>query len=567
MAILARPRSIRFIQVLRVTVMLFVASAGVFLLRGNYGRDALWVVDIPLGGLTLVYLLSSGWLLSGLEEETPLDEDPLYVQVFLDVLLMGLVVFYTGASSSTLMLIFLVPIILASAFLYLRGSLFAASLSVLTIAVLIYLDARGMLTDYGPSYLQEAVELDFVDSQEAVELLGGWVAASLALFTAAFISGFMAENQVTIVKELSDLSRRLERVRLDTSDVLANLESGLVTVDADRRIVFFNQAAREILGIMGLEPQGRPYDSVFNGRLEALGELIGRCFAGEDVSLRNEVQVDLPGGDTIPLGVSPTILEGEGSIRGVVLIFQDLTEAKRVEEKIRRQDRLAVIGELSAGIAHELRNPIASISGSVEVLSESASLEDEEDQRLLGLVLNESARVNAIVEDFLNYARIERAERATIQLDQLLDDVVTLVRNHPSFQQGREVEVDVEECPHVLGDPGQMKQVFLNLVLNGLEALSGAGVVRIRCPDPDEELPLGDGLVEIWVQDDGPGVPVDEAAEIFEPFYTSKRGGTGLGLAVVQRIVESHDGRIMYAPARDGTTTFRVYLPRAEENA
>ncbi|MFO7768701.1 MAG: ATP-binding protein [bacterium] len=567
MAILARPRSIRFIQVLRITVVLFIAAAGVFLLRGNYGPDALWVVDIPLAGLTLVYIISSTWLLSSLEEEVPLDEDPLYVQVFLDVLLMGLVVFYTGASSSTLMLIFLVPVVLASAFLYLRGSLFAASLSTIALALLIYLDARGFLAEYGPSYVQEAVMLDLVTSQEGGELLARWLAASLSLFAAAFISGYMAENQVTIVKELSELSRRMERVRLDTSDVLANLESGLVTVDADRRIVFFNQAAREILDISGLEPQGRPYDRVFTGRLEHLGELIRRCFEGDDVTLRNEVQVELPGGRKIPLGVSPTILEGEESIRGVVLIFQDLTEAKRVEEKIRRQDRLAVIGELSAGIAHELRNPIASISGSVEVLSESADLEDEEDQRLLRLVQNESARVNEIVEDFLNYARIERAERVPVELGPLLDDVITLARNHPSFREKREIVVDVDGCPPIMGDPGQMKQVFLNLVLNGLEAISGDGEVRVRCPGPGEEFSLGEEMVEVWVQDDGPGVPVKNAGEIFEPFYTDKRGGTGLGLAVVQRIVESHDGRILYAPSRDGTTTFRVYLPRAEENA
>jgi len=127
--------------------------------------------------------------------------------------------------------------------------------------------------------------------------------------------------------------------------------------------------------------------------------------------------------------------------------------------------------------------------------------------------------------------------------------------------------IRVEECPLVMGDPGQMKQVFLNLVLNGLEALDGAGEVRILCPPEDQRLPAEEGLTEIWVQDEGPGIPPEETAEIFEPFYTNKRGGTGLGLAVVQRIVENHDGHILYAPSRDGTSTFRVYLPRVEETA
>jgi two-component system sensor histidine kinase PilS (NtrC family) len=279
---------------------------------------------------------------------------------------------------------------------------------------------------------------------------------------------------------------------------------------------------------------------------------------------RNEVRVDLEEGRSLPLGVSPSILRGTEGIRGVVLIFQDLTEAKAMEEKIRRQDRLAVIGELSAGIAHELRNPLASISGSVEVLNESLQV-DGEDQRLMKLVVNESSRINDIVEEFLNYARIQSVDRRSASLEALMQDVITLVRNHPSFGKGREVRCDLAGCPSILADTGQVKQVFLNLLLNALEAMEGSGEVVVRLPAEGQSRPMGPGLVEVWVQDDGPGIVAEEAVRVFEPFYTTKRGGTGLGLAVAQRIVESHDGRVLYAPPPDGRSTFRVYLPRGAD--
>lgn len=561
MAIIARPRSVRFIQVLRITVVLFISVAGIFYLRGNYGRDAIWVVDIPMAGMSVLYLLTAFWLLRSLDEGVPLEENPLYVQVFLDVLLMGMVVFYTGASRSPIQLIFLLPIVLASAFLYLRGSLFAASLSVLTLAAIFYIDARGWLTDYvsyGISYL------DVVDAEQASLLMGNFLIGAFSLFAAAFVSGYMAENQLRIISELGEVTRRLERTRLDTGDVLENIESGLVTVDADGRIIFFNRAAREILGASGPEPQGRPYHSVFAGRLDPLAGVISAALEGEPVHRRNEVRVGLEEGRTLPLGVSPSILRGAQGIRGVVLIFQDLTEAKEMEEKIRRQDRLAVIGELSAGIAHELRNPLASISGSVEVLNESLHVEGE-DQRLMKLVLNESSRINDIVEEFLNYARIQRVDRQSASLEALMQDVITLVRNHPSFGNGREVRCDLAGCPPVLGDNGQIKQVFLNLLLNALEAMEDSGEVVVRLPAEGESRPMGPGLVEVWVQDDGPGIGRGEAERVFEPFYTTKRGGTGLGLAVAQRIVESHDGRVLYAPPPDGRSTFRVYLPQGAD--
>ena len=563
MAILARPRSVRFIQMLRMAVLLFVAFAAVLFLRSSYRGIEVYVVDIPLIALGIAYILSWVWLRQSTRPDGSLEVDPLYLQILLDVFLMGLVVFYSGASTSTLLLGFLLPIVLASAFLYLRGSLLAAGLSTLLLITLFYLDMRGLLAVYGDRYYQSAVSFDDI---AAFDLLTRFIAAPFVLFAAAFMSAYIAENLRLVLGEVGELTRRLDKIRLNTSDVLANLESGLITVDEEGFIIFFNRAAREILHIEGPEPEGRSYATVLSGRLDALARLIEGALEGTRPGRRNELWIDLPDGRRIPLGVTPSILWGEEGIRGAVLIFQDITEAKLIEEKIRRQDRLAAVGELAAGIAHELRNPLASISGSAEVLTQSLDAAGE-DAQLLNLVVHESSRVNQIVEEFLNYARIQQSEPRSIELRKIANDVVTLARNHPSFKEHSNVAVDLDACPPVLADEGQMKQVLLNLVLNGLEAMEQGGTVRISCPPEGERLPRGDGLVEVWVQDDGPGILPEEIDHIFEPFHTAKRGGTGLGLAVVQRIVESHDGQIIYAPSSDGKCTFRLYLPKGEQGA
>jgi signal transduction histidine kinase len=284
---------------------------------------------------------------------------------------------------------------------------------------------------------------------------------------------------------------------------------------------------------------------------------------GASTDRRNEIEVQLPDGRTVPLGVTPSVLRDQEGVRGSVLIFQDITDVKRMEEQMRRQDRLAAVGELAAGIAHELRNPLASISGSAEVLNESLVPEGE-DARLLALMLKESSRVNRIIEEFLDYTRIQPLKSDPVDLARVAEETLILVRNHPAHREGREVELDLTDCPKVQADEGQLKQVLLNLVINGLEAMEEGGRVTLRCPDASMREPVAPGLVEIWVQDDGPGVAPGEQERIFEPFHTGKRGGTGLGLAVVQRIVESHHGHIRFSPDREGRSTFRLYLPEGE---
>ncbi len=561
MTIFAKLRSVSWVQGIRFTVVVALAVFIWLFLRGNYGIDAFLVVDLPLIFLIVANVLSTIWLLQQQRRSGTLAEEQLYLQVFLDCLAMGLVVFYTGASQSSLALIMLIPVVLASAYLYLRGSLFAASLSVIILAVLFLLDTGGDPEHYGLIYHQ--AEIDFSLAENA-ELYWSWVIIALALFAAASISGFISSNQRVIIRELGELTRRFERFRINTADVLGNIDSGLVTVDIDGNIIFMNPAAQEILEYRGPNPEGRSFDLVLSGRLAPLNPYIRAPLEGGPPERRNEVLITTESGDEMPLGIGTTILQSnEGAVRGVVLIFQDITDAKLLDEELRRRDKLAVIGELAAGIAHELKNPLASVSGSAEVLRESLRPEGE-DARLLDLVVRESARINETIEELLNYTRIRQSDIRPLLLRSLLEEVVSLARNHPSCDGDKVVEIEIDTEIFIKADEGQMKQVFLNLVLNGLEAVTRKGRVVITMAPDSERKAVDATLVEVWVQDSGPGVPADEVAEIFEPFYTSKRGGHGLGLAVVQRIVDTHEGHITFVPDAGGTSTFRVFLPGGE---
>jgi len=561
MTIFAKSRSVRFVQALRFTVVVVLAASIWSFLRANYGADAFVVVDIPLTFLIIANVLSTIWLLQQQQRSGTLPEMLLYLQVTLDCLAMGLVVFYTGAIGSELALIMLVPVVLASAYLYLRGSLFAASIAVMILAALYWFDAQGHLSAYGLIYNQEAILVRLSDN---MALIYYWFTIALSLYTTAFISGYISQNQLDLIRELGVLTRRLERFRINTADVLGNIESGIVTVDIDGHIIFMNPTAQEILEYWGPNPEGRAFDMVLTGRLAPLSPYIRAPLEGGPRERRNEVTITTESGNEMPLGIGTTILRhDDGTVRGVVLIFQDITEAKLLEEELRRKDKLAVIGELAAGIAHELKNPLASVSGSAEVLRESLQPEGE-DARLLDLVVRESSRINQIIEEFLNYSRIRRSDIRPLPLKSLLEEVASLAGKHPSCDGSKVIEVELDTDVLVSADEGQMKQVFLNLVLNGLEAVDRTGRVVLTVAPEEEGKSIDERLVEVWVQDSGPGVPAEEIAHIFEPFYTSKRGGHGLGLAIVQRIVDTHEGLITFEPTADGTSTFRVFLPGGE---
>jgi signal transduction histidine kinase len=281
---------------------------------------------------------------------------------------------------------------------------------------------------------------------------------------------------------------------------------------------------------------------------------------------RAEFFVRQPGARSVPVGLTTSILKDDDGVdRGVIAVFQDLTEARRLEERSRHEERLAALGEFAAGLAHEIRNPLNAIKGSVDLIRESAK-PDAGDARLFDLVVREIDRLNRLVGDVLTYGRMESGERQIIRLDELVDEVAAMARNHPSYRQEIALETGPQERVEGHANAEQMKRVLLNLLVNAFEAVEGAGRVRVAAVAKGSFGARGleggpDASAALVVEDTGAGISPDRRAEVFQPFHTTKKGGTGLGLAIVDKIVRGHGGRIAVASEVGRGSRFVVYLP------
>jgi two-component system, NtrC family, sensor histidine kinase PilS len=274
--------------------------------------------------------------------------------------------------------------------------------------------------------------------------------------------------------------------------------------------------------------------------------------------VRGEISL-LQRGRNVPIGLNVSHVTGAGGeITGAVAVFTDLTQEKELVARRRETDRLAAVGELAASIAHEIRNPLASIRGSVEMLSGELELEGYQRQ-LFELVLKESARVNSIINDFLAYSRMRPVARRRFAAAAFRDELLLLVRQHVVGKRG-DVRVSAEVTPadlELAADPGQLTQLALNLAINACEAMRYQGRVRVAL-----HLVEGGETCELTVTDDGPGIEADIRDSLFLPFKTTKEGGTGLGLSVVARIAAAHGGTVRAEDAPGGGAIFRVRWPR-----
>jgi len=333
-----------------------------------------------------------------------------------------------------------------------------------------------------------------------------------------------------------------------------------VTTDADWRVVSFNKAAAAITGIGPASALGRDAREVL-----ALPSAFGARLAGLDGprGRRADFSYDRPDGRTIDLGLTAAPLPFPDGHVGHLFTFQDVTDVKRLERDAGRRDRLAAVGEMAAGIAHEIRNPLASMSGSIQILREELPL-NEEQSELMDIVLRESDRLNQTIRSFLAYARPKRATLARCDLAQVVRDTARLLQNGTDVRPGHRVEVDPSpDAVWCETDEHQVRQILWNLATNGLRAMAEGGCLRVAVRAPAE----APDDVEIVVQDEGCGIPSDELEHVFEPFHSTFERGTGLGLATVHRIVTELRGTIQVSSTPGHGTTMRVRLPRGSVEA
>jgi PAS domain S-box-containing protein len=373
------------------------------------------------------------------------------------------------------------------------------------------------------------------------------------------LAGVLGERVYRTRGDLERTARELDRVRLDNDVVLRHLATGVITADHEGIVGYLNPAAEQVLGVRAIEARGRHVSVALPERLAGLRDVVLETVQSHRGRARAERLMQGPAGRALPVGVSTNVLMHEGQMTGVVAVFQDLTEVREMERRARRNETLAEVGALAAGIAHELRNGLKPISGSVEYLQRELKLEGEEAQ-LMNLIARESNRLNKFVSELLSYSRERDLAVERVDLDDHLREIVSVMRHDPRRGEG----VEVVYAPgtrrmRVPMDREQMRQVWLNLAVNSLEAMGSKGTLSIGWHEQE------DGQVTVDFIDTGTGIAVEDLPRVGEPFFTTKRGGTGLGLAIAQRIVERHGGVLTLESEAGRGTTARVQLPAVAE--
>jgi two-component system nitrogen regulation sensor histidine kinase GlnL len=371
--------------------------------------------------------------------------------------------------------------------------------------------------------------------------------------------GGMRRTKVELVAALAEVEAYYE-------DLLSSLQDGVIILDRDGRVVSMNQAAEELTGFSRSQIAGRPIGEIFPPPAP-LARLIAKTLAAG----RNHADFDAQvlRADGAPLTMSAVVSlmsDPEGAPRGVVLVLRDLSRVRDLEEQVRRSDRLAALGVLAAGVAHEIRNPLVGIRAAAQLLVKEREFPIGL-REFTDMIVRQVDRLNRIVDDLLAFAGERKLQRQPCNVNQILEDALRLVE--PSLQVGRLLvnrRYD-PEVPVVVGDPDRLLQVFLNLLRNGAEAMeSTAGELTVRTRFERVAPQVGGrAAAVVEVADRGPGIAPEVQRQLFNPFFTTKAAGTGLGLPISVRIVEEHGGPIEVQNRQGGGTTFRVLLPLAAD--
>ena len=458
-----------------------------------------------------------------------------YLQMVVDITMVSLVVYFTGGLDSYFYFLYPLTILMCSIVVSRGGAYLVASLCFIQAGIVLELPYYNIIPSYGLTH----TDLKSLQLKIATNLV--------AFLAVAYLAGKLAESLRQTGVELKDKEGKLEDLQALNQDIIESMRGGLITTDLNGKILLLNSPGSEILGISFGSVAGRPITTVF--------PQVPQKGTPDFSKPRQEIVWRGSNGEEKFLGLSAALLSRNGRTVGYVYNFQDLTQLKQLEREIQLQDRMAAIGRMAAAIAHEIRNPLASIAGSVKLFSGMANLNPDQ-QRLLHIVLKESERLNGIITDFLLYSREKTYKFEVTNVAEILEDTLTLLKNHPQFGANHGIIQKLPSEPVLASvDVDRLRQVFWNLGDNALKAMAGGGTLFVQLSGQAERL-------EIVFRDTGVGITSQQAEKIFEPFQSDFEEGTGLGLAIVYQIIQAHKGTIR-AEATGQGCLFRIELPLA----
>jgi len=501
------------------------------------------------------------------------------IHIIFDVSLTSSWIFLTSGGDNLFALFYLVQILLVSLILYQKGAWFATASSSVAFAIVMTLHP----TVYPGAFTN-------------------WMMFSGIFLVVGVVGGYLSEELLRTTESLKEKSRKIEKLTALHESLIANMPTGLLTVDREMRINFINPAGEHILGRNSREIVGRLLAEVEPGLMPFFSKIETERVPDEgeldiDAEVRVESSLSATGSDHSrsffvqarsdkgQARLQQRVEFGEGihrrSLRGDVakldpeagmgrlldeeasgarvLLFQDVTKLLHLEERLRQNEKLAAVGQLAAGIAHEIRNPLASMSASIEMLKEGMPHEkaDSENQKLMDIAIREIDRLNRLVSEFLDFVKPEKFIPKPVDLRVLISEVVAAISRNKDLRRLTFKE-EYSEGVIASGSENKLKQVVWNLLTNAVQAMTSSGVITVGCA----KAPLG--RVKFWIEDQGQGMSDDVQAHLYEPFFTTKDKGTGLGLATAYKIIESHHGEMRVSSKVHIGTRFDVFLSGGE---
>lgn len=513
----------------------------------NSQKLKLSIEDFPRG-LFLVFIISVGltiiyFFLLRLNKNYNWQ---IRVQFVLDAFLITWLVWRTGDLTSPYLTLYIVLISVASIFLKSRETLLISLVCVLLFTILSIFAAIEFIDSFGST----------PDTSRIIQIIGFH---SVAFLVVGLLASRLSQRHES-TEQLKETAKTLANLRALHERIVESIRSGLITTDLEGNIYTFNLAAEEITGLKAKTMIGKTIFSLFgNIRLPISTSL--QNVENDDSHQRFETDFVTPENFILRIGygISPLFSES-GEKTGLIITFQDLTDIRSMEESIRRKDRLAAVGRVAAGLAHEIRNPLGAMRGAIQVL-ESKTEPDSSQAKLMEIILRESDRLNKIITNFLTYARPRVSNFSDIDVRESINDTFMLLEHSPDVKENHVLKTDLPEKPLIIfADPTQLKQIFWNLARNAIMAMPDGGELKVVVTE------LGKERIRIQFEDTGCGMSPEQVEQLFEPFANSTTGGTGLGLSIVYQIIRDHNGTINVRSIENKGTTITLELPTESKN-
>lgn len=481
-----------------------------------------------------------------------------YIQLLADSFFITAIIYSTGGIGSIFSFLYILNIINASIILYRRGGMIIASSCSILYGLLLDLHYYNIIQPLGSSW-------EHSSRYQASNIFYIILVNIAAFYIVAFLSSFPSEQARKSREELKEKEEDISKLEALNEWIISSITSGLITIDNQKKIILFNPAAEKIFGMTSGEAIGKKIPDILPQLDTYLTDTQWNILLTPS-QFHNFIDIKYQNlsGKILSLRffTSPLIIPDTDQ-KGNILLFQDVTEMTEIEKEMKRVEGLALVGELAAGIAHEIRNPMASISGSIQMLKEGLDT-DEVNRRLMDIILREADRLNYLINDFLKYARPKPFERREFNLNAIITESLELLKNSRRWNKNIELKTNLDNMDRIISDPEQVRQVIWNILLNAVEALpeDGSLYIETKSVTTESQGENEPGMIEITVRDSGKGFSSRALDQMFSPFFTTKEEGSGLGLAIVKQIVEGLKGSVSGRNHPEGGAEVSVFLKR-----